>query len=75
MTKIIIKVSDFLKFSEIELREVPSVNTALNRLKDHHAERCSKLSEAIQQTKTHNQNNVDTITRLRATLHSLTAPK
>ena len=65
---------DLEEEKEHRLHEVPSVTTALNRLKEHHEHNCEKMTEQIQAMKHKSKSRVSEIERLKSAIHELTAP-
>ena len=57
-----------------QLHEVPSVSTALNRLKEHHEDNCEIMTSQIQSMKRQAQSRAGEIERLKSTIHEMTAP-
>jgi regulator of replication initiation timing len=57
-----------------KLHEVPSVATALNRLKEHHEDNCEIMTSQIQSMKRQAQSRADEIGRLKSAIHEMTAP-
>ena len=70
----LLSMVDLEEEKEHRLHEVPSVTTALNRLKEHHEDNCEKMTEQIQAMKHESKSRVSEIERLKSAIHELTAP-